>query len=160
MRIQPTFFLLPCWQKKILQLDLHIIIKKKKITDLPTLMFFGMLPETQVFFFGLMALSNKLCSGLSIEKAKMIGNQIMKWKMNDARSVLKQHKRSHTKIWRENEEIPRHYSISELFFVIWEQEKVERRNELEEKRETYDICLYWNMDSRSPKDGSQQRQIL
>ena len=75
------------------------------------------------------------CRGLSDEKPRIIGAQLMKWKVIDARSVLKHRKRENTKVWRENEKVLRQFRVCEDFFVIWEREKSERRRELDDKRE-------------------------
>ena len=72
----------------------------------------------------------KLCRGLRGDKHKVISSQLMSWKLQDAKRVLRETKRSHTQIWREEEAVLNEYNVSERFAIIWEVEKCERRTEL------------------------------
>ena len=66
----------------------------------------------------------------------------MKCKLEDARTVVKREKWANTTVWREETEVLRWNGVSERFFVIWEKEKAERRNDLKKKLEKKVQHLY------------------
>ena len=79
--------------------------------------------------------TNRACKGMSEEKHRRMCNTLMGWKLDSARTVLKTQRQENTRVWRECEEILRENRVDQRFFVIWENEKVERRKELENKKE-------------------------
>ena len=78
-------------------------------------------------------LSKRLCIGLGENRHKKIGEQVMRWKIDDARKQVKMRKERHTKLWREEEPVLKSVGVRDQFLAIWEVEKAERRIELRNK---------------------------
>ena len=82
-----------------------------------------------------MKMARGMCSGLKGDKAKLIADMIMQWKLQDANRVLKEKKRENTRIWREDRAILSELQVSQKYLEIWQNEKHARREELKRKKE-------------------------
>ena len=83
------------------------------------------------------ATTRKMCSdmrGGGRNKPRILAETVMKWKLHDAGSVVREQEEVNTRVWRESERILRDLQVSERFFTVWETEKAARKRELEEKR--------------------------
>ena len=84
---------------------------------------------------GLSSMSKRTCRGLKGDKHKRIADQVMEWKYQDAKRVLKERKLCHTRMWREEGRVLEQHGVSQRFSAIWEVEKCERRIELNTKKD-------------------------
>ena len=84
-----------------------------------------------------------------------ISEKVIKWKLEDARRVVKERKMIHTQQWREDEAVLREYNVRDRFLEFWEVEKCERRIELNRKKEKKILFL---VEKRRKERSERQRR--
>ena len=75
----------------------------KMLKAISVLDLFNKLVQNQMALTNVKRTAYKLCKGLKEDKSRIIANQIMKWKLQDANKQVKHMKWMHTKVLRENE---------------------------------------------------------
>ena len=76
-----------------------------------------------------------MCRGLRGDKKATLARTIMKWKLSDAKRVVKEHKYSHTHAWRKQRCVLIELGVCDPFLRFWESMKKFCRAELRKQKE-------------------------